>query len=441
MLTASAAVPEPSPECRAVLTRVLDDVVPELDDIAVEMAHTIHAAMPVLTADLLDDTQRTCKSNIAVVVAMLRDGLDHAWVQPTAEGLHYAREFVHRGLPVEALLGVYRVGHGAFWQSWLEHMTEEIDDHAILAEAIGYCSAWIFGYVDAVAGPLAHAFQTEKELWVRSAEAQRTEEISAILDGRAVDEQRASQRLRYELGGRHLAFVLWGAETADVYDAGSPFGQVAIAVGGALGAPSPLFMRAGRGVVWGWVTLPDGEADPIAATDELAQQLARAGARISFGEPGIGVRGFRRSHEQALTGVRVASLGHRAVGARVRFDDIALTALLTSDLDEARQFVETELGPLCEETDAMRRLVATLRVFLEEGSSFVRAARRLSVHENTVAYRVRRAAELLGRRVEDGTLRLHIALLLCEVLRRADEQHAPRAPSPPVVAAPVEDAP
>lgn len=422
MLTLSAVVPEPSPACRQALVALAEAVVPQLDVIAADMAHSIHAAIEPLTDDLLDETGASCKANIALVVSMLRDGVDPTGVQPPSEALHYSREFVHRGLAVETLLGVYRVGHGAFWQVWLERMRDGIEDREVLAEAIAYCSAWTFGYVDAVSGPLATAFVAEKERWARSAVAQRAEEIKLILGGRPLDEQRTSQRLRYELGRRHLAFVVFAEEAGDTEDAGSVLGQAASAVGRALGCANPLVVPAGRSMVSGWATLPEGEVDAVGVTKPLAAALAKARARVAFGEPGNGVEGFRRSHEEALTARRVAVLAHRSAGSRVRFDDVALTALLTSDLNEARRYVARELGPLAQDTDAMRRLVATVRVFLEEGASFVRAARRLSVHENTVAYRVKRAADLLGHAIDEGALRLHVALLLCEVLRRADDE-------------------
>jgi DNA-binding PucR family transcriptional regulator len=86
--------------------------------------------------------------------------------------------------------------------------------------------------------------------------------------------------------------------------------------------------------------------------------------------------------------------------------------LLTADLDEARRFAVRELGPLAADGDSSRRLVTTLLAFLDEGASFARAARRLGVHENTVAYRVRRAEELLGHRVAERRLELHVALRL-----------------------------
>jgi DNA-binding PucR family transcriptional regulator len=120
----------------------------------------------------------------------------------------------------------------------------------------------------------------------------------------------------------------------------------------------------------------------------------------------------------------VIQLGRRAPGALARYGDVALTGLLTHDVPEARRFTQRELGALGAETDAARRIAATLRVFLEEGSSFVRAARRLGVHENTVAYRVRRAGELLGHPVEDRQLELRVALMLADVLRRSAAEGA-----------------
>jgi DNA-binding PucR family transcriptional regulator len=57
-----------------------------------------------------------------------------------------------------------------------------------------------------------------------------------------------------------------------------------------------------------------------------------------------------------------------------------------------------------------------LRAFYDEGSSFVRAARRLGVHENTVTYRVQRAEELLGHPVSERRLELQVALRLVSLV-------------------------
>jgi DNA-binding PucR family transcriptional regulator len=65
-------------------------------------------------------------------------------------------------------------------------------------------------------------------------------------------------------------------------------------------------------------------------------------------------------------------------------------------------------------------------IFLEEGSSFVRAGRRLGIHANTVAYRVRRAESLLGRPVTERQLELRVALRLARL--RASGTSPPTSP-------------
>jgi DNA-binding PucR family transcriptional regulator len=136
--------------------------------------------------------------------------------------------------------------------------------------------------------------------------------------------------------------------------------------------------------------------------------------RVAVGSPGHGADGFRRSHQEAVLVRRVAERA-RARGI-THFADVSLDALMTHDLDEARRFVAAELGPLAAADDRTRRLSSTLRVFLEEGASFVRAARRLGVHENTVTYRVRRAEALLGHRVTERQLELRAALRVARLV-------------------------
>ena len=129
-----------------------------------------------------------------------------------------------------------------------------------------------------------------------------------------------------------------------------------------------------------------------------------------------GLDGFRRTHQEALLTRRVANLCERPA-ASTSFGSVALDALLTQDIDEAGRFARNELGSLMDDSDSCRRLAATLEVFLHEESSFVRAARRLGIHENTVAYRVRRAEEMLGRKAAERQLELRAALRLARFVR------------------------
>lgn len=411
----TAAPPEPSPACRAVLVRVADGLMPHRQDMATTMAEAIHAAVDELRDDLLEATVAVCRANVDLAVAGIRDGTDPATLRPPEEAVAYTREIVHRGLPLEVLLGAYRVGHKTFWQLGFEALVRAGADPAVQAEATEYSSDWTFAFVDALTAPLTRAFLAERQSWAQSAARQRAEQVAAIVEGEDVDERRASQRLRYELSLRHLAFVLWVEETGAADETYAYLVELAGAVGEALGSARPLVVAAGP-LVHGWVAV-EAEVDPLAATESLTPALRDARARVAFGTPGLGIEGFRRSRAEALSARRMALLARTPAGSRGRFDEVALTALLTNDLDEARRFVAHELGPLAAETEPTRRLATTLRVFLEERGSFVRAAARLFVHEKTVAYRVKRATELLGRPVTENAPHLQVALLLHESLR------------------------
>ena len=66
----------------------------------------------------------------------------------------------------------------------------------------------------------------------------------------------------------------------------------------------------------------------------------------------------------------------------------------------------------------------TLRVFLRESGSFKATAERLTLHKNTVQYRVRKAEEGLGHPVGENRLDVELALLASQwlgatVLRQA----------------------
>jgi hypothetical protein len=54
--------------------------------------------------------------------------------------------------------------------------------------------------------------------------------------------------------------------------------------------------------------------------------------------------------------------------------------------------------------------------FLAAGGSATRVAKELHVHQNTVTYRVKRAEELLGRRVTENPIELTCALTLVGAL-------------------------
>ncbi|WP_205696494.1 CdaR family transcriptional regulator [Conexibacter sp. SYSU D00693] len=420
-MTTGLASTSPDTRMRRAIQGVAEDLMPSLDEAAVAMAVAIHDGIDELGGELHAETVHSCRANIGLVCMLMLEGADPRGATPPHEAIHYAREFVRRGLPIEALMRAYRIGHQVFWQRFLDALGTRFASHDELAEAVAFCSDWTFAYVDTVSAVISAAYVEERERWARSAAAMRADEVRAVLDGRQNDEAEASRRLRYELGRRHVGLVVWGEAPDDPDATMVVFERVAQEVARVAGGTDTLFVPLGSNVLGAWIGLRE---DPDLTAVAQLRPVAAGGAkvRVAVGEPSAGLEGFRRTHQEAQRARDVATLLRRQPGGCVRFSDVALNALLSADLDEARRFVARELGDLAAETDASRRLAATLKVFLEEGASFVRAARRLGVHENTIAYRVKRAGELLGHGLEERQLEVRVALQLADVLRRAGDE-------------------
>jgi len=98
---------------------------------------------------------------------------------------------------------------------------------------------------------------------------------------------------------------------------------------------------------------------------------------------------------------------------------VELVSLLAGDLPRARAFVASELGPLAAQDEAVERLRETALGFMRAGGSATRVAKELFVHPNTVAYRVKRVEELMGRKLSERPVELLCALTLARTLGSA----------------------
>jgi hypothetical protein len=391
----------------------IDDVVEtlsrELDEIAATLADTIHEHLLELEDDLRPLTLQAARSNLGVIVTMMREGDDPGSAIPPAEAIGYAKEYVVRGLELSLMQRAYRTGQSAFAGIVLERLRAATDDADLLAEAMSFFNAWIFAWVEAIERRLTDVYMSEHAQWERGATAVRAAEVRSLLSGATVDAAAAGLRLGYELERFHVGFVIW-SERADQESggAGELFAEMeraAATVAESLGAGTPLTVAEGRHLTC-WA---GRQSEP-----ELARlRLPRTGAHgllVAAGTPAAGVEGFVSSHREALLARRVARLRGDREGAVATYPDLALEALLADNPEAARRFAARELGPLAGGDDATVRLASTVAIFLEEGSSFVHAGRRLGIHANTVAYRVRRAESLLGRPLTERQLELRVAL-------------------------------
>jgi hypothetical protein len=386
-------------------------LLPRSAEIARSMNDHLFAMMPELRerddGELRVETLASCEVNIAQVLRLQKLGAGPDALVLPVEAAGWARSLVRRGITLATLLRAYRLGHAWLWDHWSQLLHERVPDGEEFVGAEQQSSAFMFAYIDLISDVLVAEYGTERERVMRSAEQLRAETVRAILAGEPLDGEVAGRRLGYELRRHHVALRVSGrgSELRGLE-------RTAREAAAAVGAGDPLVVATGAATVDVW----SGALRAPSPLTGLDAYVPPEGILVAVGTPGHGIDGFRRSHAEALQAARVAALARGAAAAVTRYERVVLVSLLAIDFPRARAFVATRLGPLAAPEEPAERLRDTVLAFLVAGGSATRVARQLFVHQNTVAYRVKRAEELLGRRVTDDPIELTCALTLAAVL-------------------------
>jgi DNA-binding PucR family transcriptional regulator len=401
-----------------VLRPVAAELASEAHALSNEVIAYVTQQVPELVPDpeLAEENRASSEASIRAFAAIVDDGADPREIELPAATIAYAQASVRRGMSLAALMRSYRLAVEVVWRRLFTLIAARADDAAVLAEASELCSAWIFAYADGAMTLAEQLYDTERARWMRSTAASQAETIEAILAGRKREPAQASARLRYELDRQHVAAIAWLDSSADEASALTHMEAAIAEVARAAGAESLLFHPLGLLAVAAWMGRA-GQFEDSALNDLRIDQSDSPGVHVALGEPAAGMPGFRLSHVEASHARRVASLAGRRAGSVTRYSRVALSALASVDTEQARIFVERELGALAADDDVSLRLAATLRVYLDENASRSKAAKRLGIHENTVSYRVRQAEEILGRSADERTLELRVALAVLNVVQ------------------------
>jgi hypothetical protein len=246
--------------------------------------------------------------------------------------------------------------------------------------------------------------------------AKRLEATEALLNwrrGNASELRAAALALGLDPDAHFFVAVTHGGSEQAMLRALMPLGTVYPA-GGVNGKRSALVAANSR-TASSWATR-------VTDVKRRWEQEHRAdNATLALSAPAFGVASVPGAAREAEF---VASLQHspefsRKAASFDSVDDVGAMRLLyhLRETRELRAFVSQALGSL-EQRDHRGTLRQTLRAFLESGGSQVDASHRLGIHRNTLAYRLRRIGELVGRDVADpGTwLTLHLALRASEIL-------------------------
>lgn len=234
-----------------------------------------------------------------------------------------------------------------------------------------------------------------------STEQRRLVQIKKLLAGAFVD----TSDLAYEFRALHLGAIAQGVQAAEVLR------DAAAAIDCRL-----LVVHRDEDTVWAWL----GRRRSI-NLDRLASVISSqrpVKMRLAFGEPGKGLAGWRRSHQQAQAAFSIASCKPENI---VRYADVALLASMAQDDLLATSLREIYLAPLAEERDGGFKLRQTLLAYFDAGCNGASAAAALGVRRQTVNQRLQKVEKRIGRPVASCTRELSAALHLDE-LNRAPER-------------------
>nr|WP_046282714.1 helix-turn-helix domain-containing protein [Mycobacterium sp. UM_NZ2] len=373
---------------------------------------------PDLTSDssLLQLLHETVSANVDTYFSAIRHNIPVADIAAPPVALEHARRLAQRGVPVNALVRGYRLGHSVALQLVLAEIRSAEMDPDLSLNVLGAMSTLMFGYIDEMSQQVSAVYQAERERWLESRNAVRALRVRDILADESLDVDAMTTAIRYPLRRTHAGIVVWYPDSSgDRLAAAEGFIKhlaESLPVHGA-----PLFVPADSACGWAWLPLSSDAADDVVEQIRACALAAEGEPWVAIGDPLPGVEGFRRSHQQALAAHALA-VASGATANRVSAagdPGLSAAALLGGDnLTGARAWVAEVLGPLACATESDGRLRDTLRVFLRTGSSFKAAGEQLHFHVNTMKYRVQRAVERRGRPIADDRLDVEIALLLCQ---------------------------
>ncbi|EHR62277.1 PucR family transcriptional regulator [Saccharomonospora cyanea] len=355
--------------------------------------------------------------NIDTALRIFQHDIDPERVEAPAAAMEYARRLAQRGTPVIDLIRAYYLGQTAVLEKALDEGTRRVPDPSELGASMRHALTTTFRFIDRVTRQVMAAYEEERGRWLLNRSAVRAARVRAVLDDDTVDVGASEAALGYRLRGDHVGLVAWYPAQADPPDPLAGLEALAQRLGrsGTGGVSGdPLFVPRDEMCAWVWLPMPPSSLD-VGDVERLVAELD-TDVRVALGDPARGVEGFRRTHRQALRVQALALAAGEECAPVLTFSDVGAVALMSSDLPSARTWVEHVLGPLSVDDPQHERLRETLRVFLSTGGSYTASAALLSMHKNSVQYRVRKAEEMLTVPLGERRLDVELALKLCHRL-------------------------
>jgi sugar diacid utilization regulator len=373
-----------------------------------------------------DDALQYTRAGIEALVSGLMGG-ESIPQELMRETRQVARQLASYGVSLSAVQHAGRVWGATVWEAVLGAARVDQPEEREAALEIG---SRIWRQVDVLSTTAAHAYLDE----VTDRGLVGSELMHTLLAGRGETEfaDRLARSLHLRLGESH-AVVLVRGEGIPIEEAPERPLATRVALDQIVGAARDRLRPAAGSLLLG-LRLGDLVAlYPVAGPDEMrrvrrdAALLARAiNVDVSIGMSGWhpGLEGIALGYAEAREAVEIAA-GAGIRGRAVAFDDVLVDHMLRSSA-HAHRMLDAVLRPLLEyDRIHQAELLDTLRAYLAADANLTRSARLLTVHPNTVVYRLRRIRHLTGRdpRAAEELLVLFLALKLMEL--KAPDEEAP----------------
>ncbi len=260
--------------------------------------------------------------------------------------------------------------------------------------------------------------------------------LDEVLDGALRSEVsllQQARRLGHDLEGPHIALIARVDRTGTTTNAiarnregrwsilDETLQRAAAALG--LRGSRPLWRVRNNAAEIVWPVSEDDELVPVARLlrDELQAAIDLINGpsstelvSVGFGQRETGISGIRRSHQEAR---QALTLGRRlnGPGHTTSFHDLGIYRIIfaAEGLPEIREFHDEALTSLLTyDQQHGADLVRTLQAFFRANCSPKEAAAILTVHRNTVLYRLDRIGEITGFDLDDSDIRLRLQIAL-----------------------------
>ena len=237
-------------------------VMARLNDRLLEMTRAIQQRLIAEIAELRDDSAlvellgASVQGNVDTFFMALRYEIPIENIEPPTAALEYSRRMAQRGVPMNALVRAYRLGH----EMVLEFARDEINnaglDPRMSLAVFERMTAVTFRYVDWISQEVVVEYERERERWLENRNSVRAVRVREVLEATDVDLDAITAAIRYPMRRIHLGLVLWLPEADGQGDELVRWRGFLRELTESLQTQgSSLFVAADRVSGWGWIPL------------------------------------------------------------------------------------------------------------------------------------------------------------------------------------------